>query len=150
MTKLAPEWVRTNDPVIRRSARYRWTTAPALEFDEDGKLFTRLFPCIWWFFFVSQLIRCARVGSKYEDFLFRGSILVTLGLVQNMKIFCSEDLFWFQIYRSRDIPHGLHLENSMVVIQNLFTNLTPLCHICLMICSLTVTYDWFAVVLSKS
>ena len=29
MTKLAPEWVRTNDPVIRRPARYRWTTAPA-------------------------------------------------------------------------------------------------------------------------
>ena len=30
MTKLAPEWVRTNDPVIRSPARYRWTTAPAL------------------------------------------------------------------------------------------------------------------------
>ena len=29
MTKLAPEWVRTSDPVIRRPARYRWTTAPA-------------------------------------------------------------------------------------------------------------------------
>ena len=29
MTKLAPEWVRTNDPVIRSPARYRWTTAPA-------------------------------------------------------------------------------------------------------------------------
>ena len=28
MTKLAPEWVRTSDPVIRTSARYRWTTAP--------------------------------------------------------------------------------------------------------------------------
>ena len=26
---LAPEWVRTNDPVIRSPARYRWTTAPA-------------------------------------------------------------------------------------------------------------------------
>ena len=31
MTKLAPEWVRTSDPVIRRPARYRWTTAPAFE-----------------------------------------------------------------------------------------------------------------------
>ena len=31
MTKLAPEWVRTSDPVIRSPARYRWTTAPALE-----------------------------------------------------------------------------------------------------------------------
>ena len=30
MTKLAPEWVRTCDPVIRSPARYRWTTAPAL------------------------------------------------------------------------------------------------------------------------
>ena len=29
MTKLAPEWVRTIDPVIRSPARYRWTTAPA-------------------------------------------------------------------------------------------------------------------------
>ena len=31
MTKLAPEWVRTSDPVIRSPARYRWTTAPAWE-----------------------------------------------------------------------------------------------------------------------
>ena len=29
MTKLAPEWVRTSDPVIRSPAHYRWTTAPA-------------------------------------------------------------------------------------------------------------------------
>ena len=29
MTKLAPEWIRTSDPVIRSPARYRWTTAPA-------------------------------------------------------------------------------------------------------------------------
>ena len=29
MTKLAPEWVRTSDPVIRSPARYRWTMAPA-------------------------------------------------------------------------------------------------------------------------
>ena len=27
MTKLAPEWVRTSDPVIRSPARYRWATA---------------------------------------------------------------------------------------------------------------------------
>ena len=31
MTILAPEWVRTSDPVIRSPARYRWTTAPALD-----------------------------------------------------------------------------------------------------------------------
>ena len=29
MKKLAPEWVRTSDPVIRSPARYHWTTAPA-------------------------------------------------------------------------------------------------------------------------
>ena len=29
MTKLAPDWVRTSDPVIRSPARYRWTMAPA-------------------------------------------------------------------------------------------------------------------------
>ena len=29
MTKLAPEWVRTSDPVIRSPASYHWTTAPA-------------------------------------------------------------------------------------------------------------------------
>ena len=29
MTKLAPEWVQTSDPVIRSPSRYRWTTAPA-------------------------------------------------------------------------------------------------------------------------
>ena len=34
MTKLAPEWVRTSDPVIRSPARYRWTTAPALDLVE--------------------------------------------------------------------------------------------------------------------
>ena len=38
----------------------------------------------------------------------------------------------------------------MVVIQTLFTNLTPLYHICLMVCSLTVIYDWFPVILRKS
>ena len=31
MTKLAPEWVRTSDPVIRSPARYRWTTAPTTD-----------------------------------------------------------------------------------------------------------------------
>ena len=35
MTKLAPEWVRTSDPVIRSPARYRWTTAPANNSNED-------------------------------------------------------------------------------------------------------------------
>ena len=34
MTKLAPEWVRTSDPVIRSPARYCWTTAPACYTEE--------------------------------------------------------------------------------------------------------------------
>ena len=28
MIKLAPEWFRTNEPVIRSPARYLWTMAP--------------------------------------------------------------------------------------------------------------------------
>ena len=35
MTKLAPEWVRTGDPVIRSPARYRWTTAPTVVTSRD-------------------------------------------------------------------------------------------------------------------
>ena len=69
---------------------------------------------------------------------------VMLGFVRNMKIFCSVDLFWFKSYWSRDILHGnfrLLFGNSMVVIQTLFTNLTPLCHICWMVCLLTMTYS---------
>ena len=38
MTKLAPEWVRTSDPVIRSPARYRWTMAPAFTIDEQHTL----------------------------------------------------------------------------------------------------------------
>ena len=36
MTKLAPEWVRTSDPVIRSPARYRWITAPAPKGSQQG------------------------------------------------------------------------------------------------------------------
>ena len=42
MTKLAPEWVRTSDPVIRSPARYRWTTAPAKIFSKASSFITRL------------------------------------------------------------------------------------------------------------
>ena len=38
MTKLAPEWVRTSDPVIRSPARYRWTTVPALTPNRKKKM----------------------------------------------------------------------------------------------------------------
>ena len=74
-----------------------------LEFNEDGELFTRLydkrddfdFPIVNFPYlssdipespaygvFVSQLIRYARVCSKYEDFLFRGSIPISKLLKQ--------------------------------------------------------------------
>ena len=83
--------------------------------------------------FISQLIRYARVCSKYEYFLFRGFILVSTLL-------------------RREILHEnfrLFSENSMVV-QNLFSNLTLLCHICWMVCSPTLTNDWFPVILCKA
>ena len=57
------------------------------------------------------------------------------GFVRNMKIFCSEDLLWFQSHWSRDILHGnfrLLFGNPMVVMHTLFTNLTPQCHLCWM------------------
>ena len=74
-----------------------------LDFDEDGKLCIRLydkrdefnFPIIYFPFLnsnipessayavlVSQLMRYARVCSKYKDFLLRGSILVSKLLKQ--------------------------------------------------------------------
>ena len=84
-------------------------------------------------------------------FLFH-SWYIMLGFIRNM-IFCSEDLFWFQSYWSRAILHEnfrLLFGNYMVVIHTLFTNLTPLCHICQMVCSLTVTCDWFPVMWNKS
>ena len=38
MTKLAPEWVQTSDPVIRSPACYYWTTAPAQSIPEKRYL----------------------------------------------------------------------------------------------------------------
>ena len=49
MTKLAPEWVRTSDPVIRSPARYRWTTAPALII--DGSLSCNSFLSRYWYYY---------------------------------------------------------------------------------------------------
>ena len=92
-----------------------------LEFDEEGKL--------------------GRLYDKYDDFDFHivnfpylssnipespaygvfVSQLIRYGFVQNMKIYSG-----FKV-----IETGIFLtENFMVVIQTLFTNLTPLCHIC--------------------
>ena len=93
-----------------------------LEFDEDGKLFTRLydqrddldFPIVNFPYLSFQ-------KPLHMVFLFN-SWYVMFGFVRNMKIFCSEDLFWFQSYWSRDILHGnfrLLFGNSMFIIHDL-------------------------------
>ena len=65
-------------------------------------------------------------------------------------------LFPEHLWGCHDFTHSLYADYIllnlsvlglfMVVIQTLFTNVTPLCHICWMVCSLTVTYDWFPVI----
>ena len=104
-----------------------------LEFDEDGKLLTRLYDKRGDFDF--PIVNYPYLSSNIPESLLMVSLFhrwyVMLGFVRNMKIFCSEDLFWFQSYWSRDILHGnfrLFFGNYMVVIQTLFTNLTPLWH----------------------
>ena len=57
MTKLAPEWVRTNDPVIRSPARYRWTTAPAPEYARGMLLISR----VRWSYAGMQVYRTASI-----------------------------------------------------------------------------------------
>ena len=42
----------------------------------------------------------------------------------------------------------LHFGNSVVVMRTLLTNLTLLCYICWRVCSPTVTYDWFPVIVN--
>ena len=83
--------------------------------------------------FVSQLIRYALVCSKYEDFMCRGSILVSKLLKQGYSSRKHQTTFrkWY----------GRH--------KTLLANLTLLCHICWRVCSPTVTYDWFPVILPK-
>ena len=44
--------------------------------------------------FISMLIRCARVCSKYKDFLFRGSILVSKLLKQGYYSRKRQTTFW--------------------------------------------------------
>ena len=70
--------------------------------------------------FVSQLIRYARVCSKYEDFRFRGSILVSLKQGYSSRKLLTT--FWKLYARHTDIVHKFE---------------TPLCHMCWMACSLT-------------
>ena len=98
-----------------------------IEYDEDGKLFTRLWQA-WWLWFPY---------SPFSILIFKNPL--------HINIFCSEDLVWFQ---SMDILHGNRLlfGNSIVVIHTLFINLTPLCW---RVCSPTVTYDWFPVIVAN-
>ena len=73
---------------------------------------------------------------------------VMLGFVQNMKIFCSEYLFWFKLIEAGIFfteTSDYFFENYMVI-QTLLTNLTLLYNICWIVCSPTVTYDWFPVI----
>ena len=84
-------------------------------------------------------------------FLFH-SWYVMLGFVQNMKIFCSEYVFWFKFIEAGIFfteTSDYFFENYMVI-QTLLTNLTLLYNICWMVCSPTVTYmyDWFPVILN--
>ena len=96
---------------------------------------------VWWLFHFPS-VNCSYLSSNIPESHAYGGLFhsgyVLLGFVRNMKIFCSDYLFWFQSYWSRDIFHGnfrLRFWNSMVVIQTMFT---------------TVTYDWFPVILGES
>ena len=58
MTKLAPEWIRNSDPVIRSPARYRWTTAPAStifcnESDDDDNAYVKFMKIFTDIFYIS-------------------------------------------------------------------------------------------------
>ena len=115
-----------------------------LEFDEDGKLLTRLydkrgdfdFPIVNYPYlssnipespaygvFVSPLIRYARVCSKYEDFLFWGSILV-----------------------SKLLKQGYSSRKFQTIFRKLYGRHTDLVHKF----DTSVTYDWFPVILDTS
>ena len=79
MTKLAPEWVRTSDPVIGSPARYRWTTAPAsfhtVEAVYVGKLFHRNPHTKY----LSTINHVDRYNSKVDDVnIFLDSVAKTL------------------------------------------------------------------------
>ena len=104
-----------------------------LEFDEDGKLYTWLydkrddfdlpivnFPYLnskipespEYYVFVSQLTRYARVCSKYVDFLFRGSILVSKLLRQGYSSWKLKTTFRKFYCHHTDIVHKLYTSVS--------------------------------------
>ena len=113
-----------------------------LEFDEDGKLYIRLydrrddfdFPMVNFPYlsrnilespaygvFVSQLIRHARACSKYEDFLFSGSILVSMLLKQGYSSRKLQTAFRKFYGRHTDPVHNL-LTLLCHMLNGLFTN----------------------------
>ena len=113
-----------------------------LEFDEDSKLFTRLydkrddfdFPIVNFPYlssdipespaygvFVSQLILYAQVCSKFEDFLFRGSILVSKLLKQRYSSHKLQTTLWKFYGRHTDIVHKCDTSVSHML-HGLFTN----------------------------
>ena len=59
MTKSAPEWVRTSDPVIRSPAHYRWTTAPAGAAEEAS---------------IGNIVDSCRIWESHTEPVFVGSV----------------------------------------------------------------------------
>ena len=78
--KLAPEWVRTSDPVIRSPARYRWTTASAHNLISEG------------FVYPSKNIIIVVIKFQYDDY----KIKCMWGL--HPWIMCNIDLDWLAFY----------------------------------------------------
>ena len=106
----------------------KWANNLRLDFDDAGRLSTQLYDKRDGFGFpiYVEIFR----NPLHVVFLLH-SWHVMLVFVRNMNIFCSDDIFWFQSYWSRDILHGkviLLLGNYMVVIQTLFTTLSQLWH----------------------
>ena len=58
-----------------------------------------------------------------------------------MKIFCSEDIFWFQSYWNRDIPHG----NFRLLSEILWSSYRPcsqIWHLCVIYVEWSVQWLW--------
>ena len=90
MTKLAPEWVRTDDPVIRSPERYRWTTAPA---SDHGKGIYMSWLFIWFYlvylfnkiytvFMISNLKNKICINGTYKIYHSRLYAKCTMGIFQ--------------------------------------------------------------------
>ena len=76
-------------------------TTDAPKFDEDGKLFRRLYDKHYGFDF--PIVNFPYLGSNISESPAYGVFVSQLHVihyarVQNVKIFCSDDLFWFQSY----------------------------------------------------